>query len=76
MDEKVIEEMPEKGKTWNWLDRSDLKVEMEAHLCAAQEQAIRINYVKYHVVKSIDNLCRMRGKRGEILEHIMHVCKE
>ena len=37
---QFIREMPEKvdkDKTWNWLVRSDLKVETEALLCAAQE---------------------------------------
>ena len=45
---QFIRERPkkvDKDKTWNWLVRSDLKVETEALLCAAQEQAIRTNYV-------------------------------
>ena len=77
---KFIREMPEKvhkDKTWNWLVRSDLKVETEALLCAAQEQAIRTNYVKYHIDKSIDNpLCRMCRKRGESVQHIISECEK
>ena len=46
----------------------DLKVGTEALLCAAQEQAIRTNYVKHHIDKSNDSpLCRRCGKRGETM---------
>ena len=38
-----VREMPEttdEKETWYWLRKSDLKVEAEAMLCAAQEQAV------------------------------------
>ena len=77
---QFIRETPEKvdkDKTWNWLVRSDLKVETEALLCAAQEQAIRTNYVKHHIDKSTDDpLCRMCGKRGESVQHIISECEK
>lgn len=77
---QFIREMPEKvdkDKTWNWLVRSDLKVETEALLCAAQGKAIRTNYVKHHIDKSIDNpLCRMCGKKGESVQHIISECEK
>ena len=67
---QFVREMPEtvdKNKTWDWLIRSDLKVETEALLCAAQEQAIRTNYVKHHIDRSIENpLCRMYGKEEKV----------
>ena len=49
MHGKFVREMPEKvdkKKTWQWLSRGELKISTEAVLCAAQEQAIRTNYVK------------------------------
>ena len=55
---QIIRKMPEEvheDKTWNWFVRSDLKVETETLLCAAQEQAIRRNYMKQHIDTSIDN---------------------
>ena len=77
---QFVREMPEKvdkNKTWDWLIRSDLKVETEALLCAAQEQAIRTNYVKHHIDRSIENpLCRMCGKRGESVQHIISECEK
>ena len=47
---QFVREMPEttvEKETWCWLIKADLKVETEAMLCAAQEQAIRTNYVKH-----------------------------
>ena len=78
--DSFLREMPEKvdkNKTWDRLIRSDLKVETEALLCAAQEQAIRTNYVKHHIDRSIENpLCRMCGKRGESVQHIISECEK
>ena len=34
---------------WSWLRSSDLKVQTEGLICAAQEQALRTNYVKHHI---------------------------
>ena len=54
-----------------------LKVETEALLCAAQEQALRTNYIKHHIDKSIDSpLCRMCGKCGESVQHIVSGCEK
>ncbi len=67
----------DQDKTWQWLAKGDLKVGTEALLCAAQEQAIRTNYVKHHVDKSNDSpLCRLCGKRGETIQHIMCECEK
>ena len=47
-----VREMPEtkdEKDAWCWLRKADLKVETEAMLCVAQEQAIRINYVKQKI---------------------------
>ena len=80
MHGQFVREMPEKVdriKSWEWLSRSDLKVGTEALLCAAQEQAIRTNYVKHYIDKSSDSpLCRMCGKRGESIQHIVAECEK
>ena len=74
---REVLEIVDKDKTWNWLVRCDLKVETEALLCAAQEQAIRTNYVKHHIDKSIDDpLCRKCGKRGESVQHMISECEK
>ena len=77
---QFVREMPEKidkEKTWNWLVNGDLKVETEALLCAAQEQAIRTNYVKHNIDRTSDSpLCRMCGKKGESVQHIISGCEK
>ena len=62
MHGQFVREMPEKvdkDKTWQWLSRCDLKIGTEAVLCAAQEQAIRTNYVKHRIDRTSESpLCR------------------
>ena len=74
MDGQFIREMTEKvdkEKTWQWLSRGDLKVGTEALLCAAQELAIKTKYMKYHIDKTSESpLCRLRGEKGESVQHI------
>ena len=80
MHGQFVREMPEKVdriKSWEWLSRSDLKAGTEALLCAAQEQAIRTNYVKHYVDKSSDSpLCRMCCKRSESIQYIVAECEK
>ena len=55
----------------------DLKAGTEALLMAAQEQAIRTNYVKYRIEKSRDSLtCRMCGEKWETVSHIISECSK
>ena len=74
---REMSEHVDKELSWNWLVRSDLKVQTEATICAAQEQALRTNYIKHRVDKTADNpLCRMCGERGETVQHIICECKK
>ena len=74
---KEISDSIDKEKSMYWLSRGDLKVETEALLCAAQEQALRTNYIKHNIHKSIDSpLCRMCGKCGESVQHIASGCEK
>ena len=70
MHGQFVREMPEtvdKDKVWKWLSRGDLKIGKEALLCAAQEQAIRTNYVKYHIDRTSESpLCRLCGKKVKV----------
>ena len=66
-----------KEKTWQWLSRGDLKVGAKTLLCAAQEQAISTNYMKYHIDKTSESpLCRLCGEKGEYVQHITSRCEK
>ena len=70
-------EKVDKEKSWQWLSRGDLKVETEALLCAAQEQAVRTNYIKYHIDNNSDTpMCRLCEKKGESVQHITGGCEK
>ena len=59
-----------------WLRKADLKVETEAMLCAAQEQAIRTNYVKHKIDKTTQSpLCTMCDKKKETISHFVSECE-
>ena len=63
--------------TWNWLKKADLKSSTETLICAAQEQALRTNYVKFHVDKSVESpLCRMCHEKGESVTHVISECSK
>ena len=54
-----------------------LKPETEARLCAAQEQALRTNYVKFHIDRTSESpLCRLCGEKGENITHLTSECKK
>ena len=75
---QFVREMPEeidKDLPWKWLVQSDLKVQTEAMICAAQEQALKTIYTKNKIDKTSENpLCRMCGERGKTVQHICE-CK-
>ena len=60
--EQFVREAEGQGseETWTWLKEGKLKRETEALIVAAQDQAIRTNYVKANIDKSqVDPNCRM-----------------
>ena len=67
MHGQFLRDMPETTdaeQTWSWLISSDLKVQMESFICAAQEQALRTNNVKHHSDWTAESpLCRMCSER-------------
>ena len=62
----------EKQKSWDYVTKADLKATTEAFVFAAQEQAIRTNYIKFHIDRTISSsLCRMCGQKGETVLHLV-----
>ena len=61
-----------KGNTWNWLRKSNLKRCNKAFICSAQEQALRTNYMKFHIDKTGEPpLCRICRIENESVSHIV-----
>ena len=77
---QFVYEIPEeidKDLSWKWFVQSNLKVQTEATICAAEEQVLRKNYTKNNIDKTSENpLCRMCGERGEAVQHIICECKK
>ncbi len=62
--------------SWNWLTEQDLKKETEGLLIAAQDQALRTNYVKNKIdkVPGSSPLCRLCRSHNETTDHILNGC--
>ena len=56
----------DKINTWKWLSKSNMKESTEVLICSAQEQALRMNYVKFDIDKTAESLlcriCRVKNK--------------
>ena len=62
-------------ETWTWLKEGKLKRETESLIIAAQDQAIRTNYVKTTIDKSQEDLkSRMCKQNNETISHIVSGC--
>ena len=61
-------------KTWTWLRNGNFKRETESLQIAAQNDAIRNNYLKVKIVNTQQNSkCRLCGDRDETFNHIISV---
>ena len=60
---------------WHWIRDGSLKSGTEALICAAQEQALRTNYIKAKIDKTQQNSkCRMCFNSDETVNHILSEC--
>ncbi len=65
----------DREETWWWLKKGDLKPETEALLCAAQEQALRTSYVKFHIDRTVEKRETLCGEKGKHITHLISECK-
>ena len=64
-------------KTCTWLRKGNFKRETESILIAAQNNAIRTNYIKARINKTPQNSkCRLCVGRDETLNHIISECSK
>ena len=52
---REMSEQIDKDLSWKWLVQGDLKMQTEATVCAAQDQALRANYTKSKIDKTSAN---------------------
>ena len=70
-----VEERTDQEIRWLGLAKSDLKPETEALMCAAQEKALRTNYVMHRVDQTAESdTCRAFDDKGETVWHITNQC--
>ena len=64
-------------ESWSWIREGFLKTETEGMIFAAQEQAIRTNWIKKNIDKQdVSEKCRVCGERDESISHIIAECKK
>ena len=74
---RETKEINDQEKSWHWVKKGYLKKETEGLIMAAQDQAIRTNWIRHNIDKEdISPLCRLCGERGETVSHIVSECKE
>ena len=67
----------EKQKSWEWVTKADLKATTEALIFEVQQQAIRRNYVKLRIDRTISSsLSRMCGQKGETDLRLVSECSK
>jgi hypothetical protein len=60
-----------------WLREANFKKETEALLMAAQEQSLRLNFIKFSIDHTVDNgNCRMCGMFPETVQHVVCGCPQ
>ena len=74
---RETEEVRDEDNSWLWVKKGYLKKETEGLIMAAQDQAIRTNWIRHNIDKEdISPLCRLCGEREETVSHIVSECKE
>ena len=71
----VLARSNDDGNRWEWPKRGKLKCKTESLWCAAQEQVLRVNAIKYSIDKTSDTpLCRLCHEMTESITFIVKAC--
>ena len=64
-------------ETWGWIGKGYLRKEAEGLIFAAQEQALRTNWIRKNIDgQEVSEKCRMCGERDESIIHLIAKCKK
>ena len=71
----LVEAGADVEETWSWLHQQDLKKETEGLIIAAQDQALRTNYIKFRIDKTATSpMCRLCHNKNETIDHVLSGC--
>ena len=71
----LVETGADVEETWSWLHQQDLKKETEGLIIAAQDQALRTNYIKFRIDKTATSpMCRLCHNKSETIDHVLSGC--
>ena len=71
----IVEAGADVEETWSWLHQQDLKKETEGLIIAAQDQALRTNYIKFRIDKTATSpMCRLCHNKNETIDHVLSGC--
>jgi len=74
---RQLEGVADVEETWSWLHKQDLKKETEGLILAAQDQALRTNYIKFHIDHSATSpMCRLCHNKPETIDHVLNGCSK
>ena len=72
-----IAEVADLEKSYQWLEKGDLKANTEALIMAAQEQALKTRAIQAKIYKTHQNpRCRLCNEHDETVQHITSGCKQ
>ena len=72
-----ISKVADLSKTYQWLEKADLKDNTEALILAAQEQALKTRAIEAKIYKTRqDPKCRLCNEQDETIQHIISGCKQ
>ena len=75
--ERATKEVKDQKGSWLWLNKGYLKKETEGLLIAAQDQALRTNWIRRNIDKeNISAKCRLCGENDETIAHVLSECKQ
>ena len=64
-------------ETWGWIGKGYLRKEAEGLIFAAQEQALRTNWIRKNIDgHEVSEKCRMCGERDELITRLIAECKK
>jgi hypothetical protein len=71
-----IEKVADISKSYQWLEKSDIRDNTEALIMAAQEQALKTRAIEAKIYHTSQNSkCRLCGEQDETIQHIISGCK-